>query len=124
MECDPDGGDDRERDERRHVNGYRPEQRAGARGDQATAAERARYAPPERDIREQVERGAAAEGEGRDRVELVADVCERRSHREREENDACDHRKMQVGVNIAGEGCALSAAAVDEHLLPADREEI
>ena len=31
---------------------------------------------------------------------------------------------MQVGVDVEGEGCALSAAAVDEHLLPADREEV
>ena len=60
MECDPDGGDERERDEGGHDNGYRPEQRTGDRGDQATAAERARHTPPERDIREQVYRWAAA----------------------------------------------------------------
>jgi hypothetical protein len=41
VECDPDGSDERERDEGGDDNGYRKQQRAGDRGDQATAAERA-----------------------------------------------------------------------------------
>ena len=56
---------------------------------------------------EQVERGAAAEASAGIDVELVADVCERRLHREREEDDACHHRQMQVGVDIARERGAL-----------------
>src|SRR5581483_3167017 len=63
MECNPDCGSERERHERRRDNAYRPEQRPGDAGDQATAAERARHTPPEPDIREQVERWAAAEGD-------------------------------------------------------------
>ena len=98
--------------------------RAGDRGDEAAAAERARYAHAERHVREQVEGGAAAEAERRNRVELVADVCERRLHREGEEDDAGDHRQMQVRVDVARKGDALCAASVGEQLLGADREEV
>ena len=34
-------------------------------------------------------------------------MCERRLHREREEDDAGDHRQVQVGVDVAREGDAL-----------------
>ena len=117
VERDPDDGHER-RARRAPARRGRPgQQRAGDRGDQAAAAERARNAHAERDVREQVERGAAAEAERRDRVELVADVCERRLHREREEDDAGHHRQMQVGVDIAREGDALRAGSVGQQLL-------
>ena len=98
--------------------------RAGDRGDEAAAAERARHTHAQRDVREQIERGAAAEAERRDRVELVADMRERRLQREREEDDARHHRQVQVGVGIACEGDALRAASVGEQLLAADGEEV
>ena len=91
-----------------HDQSDREQRRARDRGDQAAAAERARYAHAQRHVREEVERGPAAEGERRDRVELVRDVCERRLHREREEDDAGHHRQMQVGVDIARKGDALT----------------
>ena len=100
------------------------QQRARNRGDQAAAAERARNAQAERYKREQVQRGAAAEPERRDRGELVADVCERRLHREREQDDAGHHRQVQVGVDVARKGDALDAGSVGEQLLRADREEV
>jgi len=96
--------------ERRHDNGNRQQQRAGDRGAQTNAAERARHTQPECHIGEQVERGAAAEGKRRDRVELVADMCERRLHREREQDNAGHHGQMQVGGEIAGKGGTLRAA--------------
>ncbi len=51
-------------------------------------------------------------------------MCERRLHREREDDDAGDHRQMQVGVDVARKGSSLCAASVCEHLLHADREEV
>ena len=106
------------------TDGDRPQQAQSDRGEQATAAERARDTHAERDVGEEVERRAAAEAERRDRGELVADMCERRLHREREEDDAGHHRQMQVGVDIARKGGALGAASVGEQLLAADREEV
>jgi hypothetical protein len=61
----------------------------------------------EHHVREQVERGASAEADSGDHVELVADVGERRLHREREEDNASHHRQMQIGVGIARKGGAL-----------------
>src|SRR5207244_5197827 len=91
---------------------------------EATAADRAGDTQAERDVREQVERRAAAEAERRNRVELVADMRERRLHGESEEDDAGHHRQVQVGVDVTREGGALCAASVGEQLLPADREEV
>ena len=59
-----------------------------------------------------------------DRAELVADICERRLHRESEEDDAGHHRQMQVRVDVGRKGAALCAASVDEQLLSAHREEV
>jgi CSLREA domain-containing protein len=62
VECDPDGGHERERDERRHDHGCREQQRAGDRGDQAAATERARHTQAQRYVGEQIEGGAATVG--------------------------------------------------------------
>ena len=78
------------------------------------AAERARDAQAQCNVREQVERRADAETERRDRAELVVDVGERRLHPEREEDDPRDHRQMQVGVEVTSERNALRAATVGE----------
>ena len=51
-------------------------------------------------------------------------MCERRLHREREEDDAGHHRQVQIGVDVARKGGALDAASVGEQLLPPDREEV
>jgi hypothetical protein len=74
VECDPDGGHEREEDERRYDNGYRQQQPTRDRGDQAATAECARHTQAQRHVGEQVERGAAALAERRDRVEIVADI--------------------------------------------------
>jgi hypothetical protein len=83
---------------------------------QATAATK-RPRPSVRETRN--ERRAATEADRRDRVELVSDMCKRRLHREREEDDANHHRQMQVGVDIA-----RKSGAVGEQLLCPDREEV
>ena len=78
----------------------------------------------EADKREQVDGGADAEREGRDRVELGVDVGERDLEGEREEDDRGDHRQVQVGVDVAGERDACLALRSVEELLSADREEV
>ena len=79
---------------------------------------------PDRGVREQVERAPAAERECDDGVEFVADVRDDVLHREREEDDPDDHRKVEVGVRVAGEGNAFRPLSVDEDPLAADGEEV
>jgi hypothetical protein len=81
VECDPDGGHEREEDERRYDNGYRQQQPTRDRGDQAATAECARHAQAQRHVGEQVDRGAVAQAERRDRVEIVADITTNRAIR-------------------------------------------
>ena len=79
---------------------------------------------PDRRVREQVERASAAEREGPDGVELLADVPDDGLHREGEEHDADDQREVRVRVHVAGERHALGALELAEHPLAADREEV
>ena len=51
-------------------------------------------------------------------------MLHRHFHREREEDDPCDHREVQVRVGIAREGDAFGSVPLDEQLLRTDREEV
>ena len=112
VQHDPDGGDQRRarrapappgrpgtgRRTRRSRRGGRDPASGRRAGAAATNAERYRARPD-------------AEGERRDRVELVPDMRQRHLHREGEERDPGDHRQMQVGVDVARERDAIGPAA-------------
>ena len=124
MQHKPHGGHERQGDERGHDKCYWHECGAGNGGDEAAAAKRARDAHAERDVGRQVECRPAAEAKRRHRGQLVADVGEGRLRRERKQDDAGDHRQMQVRVEVPRQGDARRAASVAKQPLRPDREEI
>ena len=96
-----DGNRHRDRDERdQHGRPERP-----------PPEDPARRADEERDVREQVQRGAAAE---RDRGTVSSSSstwCSVVFETEGEEHDAGDHRQMEVAVRVAREPRAFDAVA-------------
>ena len=80
MQCEPDGGDERQCGEcRDHRREWEQECEHGS-GHEAPAAhpQAPLYPAPDRRVREEVERAPAAERERSDRVELLADVADDR----------------------------------------------
>ena len=65
-----------------------------------------------------------AERDSGDRVQLLADVGERRLHREREQDDAGDHGQVEVGVDVAREGGPLGPPDPRAAAAETDREEV
>jgi hypothetical protein len=70
VQSNPDGGDEGVCDQREPDDRDWAQQGAGDRGEQAAATERAGYPDADRDVGEQLERGAEAEAKRRDRVKL------------------------------------------------------
>src|SRR5262249_17900274 len=99
------------------------QQRARDRGSEAAAPERVRDAEAQRHVCEQVEGRSATKSNRFDRAELVAQLRERGLHREREQDDADDHRQVEVRVDVTCDRDALLAASVGEQLTPANLEE-
>jgi len=110
--------------DRLHRKRRRHERGADNSSDQPPAADRAGDSKAKPDVGEQIERRPTAKGERRDNRQLMMNVRERRLHREGEEDDADDHRQMQVRVSVAGQCDLLDAASVGEQPLRADREEV
>jgi hypothetical protein len=52
----------------------------------------------------------AAQCRGRDDVERLVDVVKRRLEAKREEDDAGDHRQVEVAEGVEREPCLLDAA--------------
>jgi hypothetical protein len=102
----PDGRHDCQRGERGDSRRERDHEQERERGHEATAAHRQAPLDPNPDRREgeQGEGAAAAQRERRGGVELLAGVPDDRPHREREQRDADDHRKVRVRVHFAGTG--------------------
>ena len=75
---------------------------------------------PERDVGEEVERQSTAERRRRDCRERVVDVLDRLLQAECEEDDARDHRQMEVAVVVACELGALHALRCRESTVRAD----
>src|SRR4029453_6382494 len=82
--------------------------------------EATRRTEEERDVREEVERDAATEPHCGHRVELVADVAKSRLEAESEEDDAGDHREVEIAVRVAREPCLLDTGRLPE---PRPRED-
>ena len=124
MERKPDRGQQRERDQRRHHECDRDQRGAREGGNEPSAAEGASHTEADAHKREEVERSTAAEADGGNGSELVADMGERRLEREGEDDDPGHHRWVQVRIGVACERGALGAAPRCEQLLAADGEEV
>jgi hypothetical protein len=57
-------------------------------------------------VREEVEGGAAGEPDCGHRVERLAAIAERRPEAEGEEDDAGDHRQVEVAVGVSASRCS------------------
>ena len=79
---------------------------------------------PEEDVRDEVERDAAAERDRRDRLERVADVRHRLLDADREEDDAGDHRQVEVAVRVAGHPELCAARRLAEPPLRNQRDHV
>jgi hypothetical protein len=70
--------------------------------------------PEERDVREQEEGDACAESDGGNGTERSADVMECRLEAEGEEDDARDHRQVEVAVSVARDSRPLEATGLSQ----------
>src|SRR4051794_36281151 len=87
-------------------------------------AEGAEDALPERDLAGEVERWAAAEGDRRHGLELIAGPGERLLEAQREQHDARDQRIVEVAVGVAGEGRLLARRRLAQPALANDRDDV
>src|SRR6266545_6410432 len=87
-----DDADEAERRESRYSRCGRDQREQDNRTGSPPPEDATRRSEEERDVPEQVERGAATEPHRGHRVELVADVAKGRLEAESEEHDAGDHR--------------------------------
>jgi hypothetical protein len=71
-------------------------------------------------VREEIQRGTAAERDGGHRVEPLTDVVDRRLEAEGEEHDAGNHRQVEVAVGVQREPVQLEARRLHE---PPPRED-
>ena len=78
----------------------------------------------ERDVPGEVEGGAAAERDCRHRVELLADVTDRRLQAECEEDDPGDHRQVEVAVGVQRKPVQLQAPRLHEPPPHEDRGDV
>ncbi len=114
MQREPDGGHERERDERGHGDRGGQQQHERDGGDGTATTQAACNPQPDRDVGEEVEGGAAAECNSRDPVQFGIDVRERRPQAERKQDDARDHGQVEIAVDVACDSGALHAASVAE----------
>lgn len=119
-----DTADQRERRESgdRDCDGDEGEQQDGAHG--ATHDDSAARSPEKRDLRGQVEGGSGAESDGGDGVERGAEMVERRFEAEGEEDDAGDHRRVEVAVSVACDSRRLEAVGPGEPCSREDRGDV
>ena len=93
------------------VDGDRDQRREQQGADQALLVERPDVPQPERDVREEVDRGPAQQGHGRHGLQRVLYVAQGFLQAERAQHDAGHHREVKVRIGVARDLVALPALA-------------
>ena len=89
------------------MHGGRDQREEQEREREALTVERACVAQAQHDVREEVDRDTAEQGEGMHTIEWIIDVGQRGLESESGEHDPGDHREVQIGIGVAGERVAL-----------------
>ena len=93
---------DPQRQQRGHLGRERHRRQQRHAQDQPLAVDRPDVAVAEGDVSEQVEGGAAEQGERGHGLERLADVAQGLLHPQGHQHDARHHHEVQVGVGVAG----------------------
>ena len=102
-------GENRERRERRQLRSHRHQRQQQRCDQQPLPVQRADVAQPERDVRQQVEGGAAQHRDRRHQLQGLLHVSQGLLQAERQQHDAGDHREVEIRIGVARDLVSLPA---------------